>query len=242
MSGIANHENCLNIHPKVAICISTRNRPSEFNICYQEWKKAVYSEHYNINLFVVDDASDKIYYEADYIFLVRSGIPRVKNKCIELAMDWGAEHIFLVDDDVYPKLGVDSIKPYIESKFNLLCYTFYKPIIQDSNHKFHLKGNGCMMYLNKVIIECIGGFDNEFKLGKYEHTQYFERAHSFGLTPATPGTPFIDIRDSHLLFHSMDEHHEVKRSFSNEEMTDLLNINKEHYYKTRFQTEFIPYK
>jgi hypothetical protein len=40
----------------------------------------------------------------------------------------------------------------------------------------------------------------------------------------------------------MDEHAEVDRTFTPKEQAHLLNVNREHYYKTRFLTKFIPYK
>jgi len=224
---------------KIAICISTRNRPKELAKCIHEWEKHVLCNQ-DTRLFIVDDASDNKYCDADYRFEERAGIPKVKNKCIALAIQWDADHIFLCDDDVWP-LQYDAIRPYIDSPFKILCYTFYKPIMQGESHKYHIKGNGCMIYIHRDVIDSIGGFDIRFGLGKFEHTEYFERAHRFGLIPVK-GFPFIDIANSHELFHSMDEHNEVKRSFSSEEMKELLNRNREHYYKTRFSTEFIPYK
>lgn len=95
-----------------------------------------------------------------------------------------------------------------------------------------------MMYIHRSVVEKIGGFDTEFGLGKYEHTEYYERAHRAGITPH----PFIDIVGSNKLIHSMDEHKEVERTFTDGEMRELLNKNRGHYYNTRFLTKFIDYK
>src|SRR5690606_13367573 len=106
------------------ICITTRNRPEAFHKCWLEWE-CLALEHQNVETFYVDDASDNIYLEGKnvYRFTERVGIPSAKNKSLELAMDWGADHIFLADDDVYP-ISTDAITPYIEAGQHHLCYTF----------------------------------------------------------------------------------------------------------------------
>ena len=77
---------------KIAICISTRNRPEAF----LKTESAIYSLlPPNAEVFVVDDASNPLYYPvADLCFTKRQGIPAVKNKCLELAMESGASHVF----------------------------------------------------------------------------------------------------------------------------------------------------
>src|SRR5690606_8304989 len=191
----------------------------------------------NVAYFVVDDASDILYCNPDYRFSARSGIPRAKNKNLELAIEWGAEHIFLCDDDVYP-ISPDALMPYIKSPHPHLCYTFLPHTRIVDGHKYHALGNGCMMYIQRSVVEKIGGFDTLFSLGKFEHVQYSHRAHAAGLIPH----PFIDVVGSDKLFHSMDEHNEISRTFTQQEQEHLLNVNREHYYKTRFSTKFIPYK
>lgn len=225
---------------KIAICISTRNRKEEYNNCLYHWVMALKNCPFEWEIFTVDDASEHIYCKSDHRFLFRSGIPKVKNKCIELAIESGANHIFLVDDDIYPLMGFDSIKHYIDSPHKLMCYTFYPGYISDGKYKYHIKGHGCLMYIHSDVVNTIGGFDTLFGLGKYEHTQYFERASVYGFVPEH--TPFIDLLESKYLFYSMDEHKRIKRSFTDQEMDTLLNENKNHYYKTRYTTEYIPYK
>src|SRR5690606_12406341 len=127
---------------KIAICISTRNRPEAFHKCWHEWECLVL-EHQNVETFYVDDASDTIYVEGKnvYCFSERVGIPRAKNKSLELAMDCGAEHIFLCDDDVYP-ISPHALDPYINSPFKHLCYTFLPHQRIVDGHKYHALGNG----------------------------------------------------------------------------------------------------
>jgi len=224
---------------KIAICITTRNRPREFWDCAFTWVLIV--RKYKAKLFVVNDASDCEYpkgeYYDEFLFDERQGIPRAKNKCLELAMDWGAEHIILCDDDVYP-ISTDALTPYINSPHPHLCYTFLPHTRIVDGHKYHALGNGCMMYIHRSVVEKIGGFDTLLGLGKFEHVQFSHRAHAAGLIPH----PFIDVVGSDKLFHSMDEHNEISRTFTQQEQAHLLNVNRSHYYKTRNLTEFISYK
>src|SRR5690606_19722248 len=48
-------------------------------------------------LFVVDDASETPVEGADYRFEKNVGIARAKNKCLELLMSAGVEHLYLMD-------------------------------------------------------------------------------------------------------------------------------------------------
>lgn len=220
---------------KIAICISTRNRPEAF----LKTESAIYSLlPPNAEVFVVDDASNPLYYPvADLCFTKRQGIPAVKNKCLDLAMESGADHVFLFDDDCYP-IAKDWHLPYVNSPHPHLCYTFLPHTRIVDGHKYHALGNGCMMYIHRSVVEKIGGFDTRLGLGKFEHVQYSHRVHAAGLIPH----PFIDVLGSDKLFHAMDERNEISRTFTQQEQAHLLNVNREHYYKTRFSTKFIPYK
>lgn len=217
----------------IAICITTRNRREAFYTCYQHQ----FRHHPDkVRLYVVDDASAPLYCHGyDYRFRERAGIPRAKNKCLELAMASGAEHIFLFDDDCYP-IAKDWHLPYVNSPYKHLCYTFY----QESgglHHTFHRLGNGCMMYFHRSVIETIGGFDTRFGMGKFEHPHISYRAHAAELIPH----PFIDVVGSDKLLYCLDQDNAVERTMPPDERNALINQNRRHYYETRHSTEFIPY-
>lgn len=209
---------------KIAICITTRNRPEAFERTFVNW---MLRKPINARIFVIDDASDNIYCEADYRFKQRAGIPRAKNKCLELAYKWGAEHIFLSDDDCYP-ISDNWCTPYIESGINHLCYTFtsgwngtpsWNSGYREGNFIIHSLGCGCMMYIKRKCLDTVGGFDESFGLGKYEHVDYSRRIHNAGLTPHK----FMDVIGSDRLFYSMDKKNEVERSFNESERIELLS-------------------
>src|SRR5690606_10124331 len=83
---------------RIGVGITTHNRPEIFAKTLAEMRKHLPP---GAKLVVVDDASKEPVAEADYRFEENAGIARAKNKCLEL-LD-GCEHIFLFDDDCYPR-------------------------------------------------------------------------------------------------------------------------------------------
>lgn len=215
------------------IAITTRNRPECLEKCLLAWG-TYYPE---IRIIIVDDASDVEYCDSDYRFSDRVGIPRAKNKCVELCMMSGAEHIFLVDDDCYPTQR-GGLERYIESGFNHMCYTFYDRGNKTNNGYIHHNvGNGCMMYFHRSIFETIGGFDTNFGLGKHEHNQMSHRCYYNGLIPH----PYIDFIGSSEYFYCLDQGSGHARSFSEEENKQLIDSGKKYSSKTFASKEFISY-
>lgn len=214
----------------ISICITTRNRPTEFAIVL-DWIKLYTTCEYE--LIVVDDASDTIYCDADYRFNERVGIPAAKNKCLELAQ---YDHIFLFDDDTYP-IADGWYLPYINSGKEHLCYTFLAKHKVKKGFKYHTLGNGCMLYVTRKCIDTVGGFDWNYGLGKYEHVDFSRRIHNAGLTESV----FMDIENSSELLYCMDQKKEVERSFSREEMRMLLKNGEKHFQKSRKSKEYIGY-
>lgn len=219
---------------KIAICVTTRNRRNALDKCIEQLSLFMPQ---NSRLFIVDDASEVRVNNADYRFDTRVGIPQAKNKCLELSMDYGADHIFLFDDDIYP-IKNEWEQPYIRSEYKHLCFTFLPSYAIDETHKKHHLGNGCMLYIHKDVIKTIGGFDISFGLGKYEHTQFSHRAKAAGFCP----TPYVDVINSGTLFHSMDQYNEVDRTFTLQEMSNLLKEGKKHFHNTLNDLSYYGYK
>lgn len=218
----------------VFIAISVWNR---FNESLHSLRKHDEFLPQNARIVVVQDGGSGHNLLANYVFPKRSGIPAVKNKCLELAMESDADHFFLFDDDCHP-ISPDWHLPYVESPFPHLCFIYLPASHNDGIHKFHSLPNGCGMYIHRSVVEKIGGFDTAFGLGKYEHVHFSNRCYAAGLIPE----PFIDIIGSDKLLYAMDSRKEVSRSFSSEEDLSLIQSGRSHFYKTRFSTDFIPYK
>lgn len=199
-------------------------------------------------IFIVDDASENGNIMANYRFPERVGIPSVKNKCIELAYDWGADYFFLSDDDCYPIAPF--AEAYINSGIHHLSYSFTEPydstsartrkIVKHNGKDFYSysKPNGCMKFFTRHAIDAIGGYDTRYGLGMYEDVEITRRAYNAGLTPF----PNMDIIGSDKLFHSMDRFKEVERTFSKKERSDLTNKGAGLWDRTKNSKEYTDFR
>lgn len=233
------------IKPKIAVAISTRNRPVEFLNSISHWALTDYD---NIEFFIVDDASSEVYVNSSHRFEERAGIPKVKNKCLELAYNSGAEHIFLVDDDIFP-IDKDWYRPYINSGKNHLSFCFEESygetprryrlgVTSDEKFAIYSGGNGCLMYFNRNCVETVGGYDEQLGLGYYEHNDLSRRINNAGLTSFI----YMDVANSKELFYSMDQHGTVERNASPEERELQIRANMAYFESRRLSSEFIEFR
>lgn len=173
-------------------------------------------------IIVVDDASQTPVRISDtfvYRFDENVGIARAKNKCLELLSD--CDHIFLFDDDTYP-IAPHWYAPYIYSPEHHLMYLFDKwssgvpvgddaIVYRDADHKAHHHARGCMMYIDRIGLATVGGFDVRYGKAMNEHLDWSMRIHNAGLTTFK----YMDVANSEQLIYSMDQHQEVKTSIQN---------------------------
>ena len=144
----------------IAVCITTRNR-------YEVFKKTLFMHGKfrpdNSSLFVVDDASDKpIRIGGNFFrFDENVGVATAKNKCLELADKWGADHIFLFDSDCHP-ISPDWHLPYINSGQKHLMYNFRLPnkpktdmqeIHRDDKITAWTHTRGALLYIHRSVLD-----------------------------------------------------------------------------------------
>lgn len=194
-------------------------------------------------LVIVDDASKVPVIGATYRFDVNVGISVAKNKCLELLDD--CDHIFLFDDDCYPK-KIDWHKPYTQSGLNHLSFTFDRladgrlngneKIDEIDNFNIFNNPCGCMLYINRKCLDVVGGFDTAYKRYGFEHGDFSRRVYNNGLTPHL----FMDIKNSLELFHSMDYHKRINTTVKNK--MEFREANKKLYIKNKDSKEYMPYK
>lgn len=174
------------------------------------------------------------------------GIAKAKNQCLAQLDD--CEHIFLLDDDVFP-IKHSWYMPYIDSGINHLSFTFshLHNGMTNGNRKFegeHMDCNrfqnpcGCMMYLTKKCLETVGGFDERFIGWGYEHVDYSRRIFNAGLTPY----PFMDVKNSLSLLHSMDHYREVQSSVEPMQRAGFIKHNRPLYEQGVNSREYCKYK
>jgi hypothetical protein len=174
--------------------------------------------------------------EAKIVTVDCKGIAKAKNMCLALLDD--CEHIFLMDDDTFPIVD-NWHEPYINAGIPNLCYTFNRKVLSVKNGiKEHELPCGCMIYINRKCLDVVGGFDENFEGYAYEHVNYSQRVCNSGLQYA----PFLDVVDSHLLIHSMDEHKQITSSVSHQDRSDGILANRNLFMKNRDSKEWKPYK
>jgi glycosyltransferase involved in cell wall biosynthesis len=162
---------------------------------------------------VVDDASTKPLASATFRFDQQVGIARAKNKCIELLIDAGCDELFLLDDDCYP-IADGWTDLYVNHPEPHLCDLFKDPdhrgkplttpdtIYDDGRTVAYTHPRGCMLYLNRSVIEACGGERTIFGVGGREHVEYSLRINHTGLTT----NAFQDAVGSSDYVYSIDEH------------------------------------
>ena len=197
----------------VGIGITTHNRRDIAERTIEYIKK----HSKGCKIVVVDDASDTPYPNADYNFKNNVGIAKAKNKCIELLIEAGCTELFLFDDDCYP-ICDDWYNGYIRSPEPHLSYTWWilgngkrnnNIFLHEYNgHNVYYSPCGCMIYINKAVIDKVGGFNEQFEKYGHEHVEYSQRVNNVGLTTYA----FMDIIGSEKVFYSHDYHSEIKSS------------------------------
>lgn len=225
---------------KIGVAITTHNRRDTALQTVATWKTMLPD---GAIIIVVDDASVEPYPNADYRFDFNVGIAKAKNKCIELLIERGCDELFLADDDCYPT-SPDWWKAYVESPHPLLSYTFSvvakripngnQLIKKDGLHKWYSNPCGCMVYVNKILVDTIGGYDVEYALYGDEHLDYAIRAKNAGLIPYA----YMDV--SNPLFYCIDQIGNNRTSRS--DTAAQLYISRRRLNQQKDSKAFLPYK
>jgi len=227
----------------IGIGITTHNR----NKLVAETYAKITALSPDAKIIVVDDASNEpVTLSGEvYRFNENVGIARAKNKCLELLAD--CDHIFLFDDDTYP-IADNWWVPYTESSESHLMYCFKdwangKPVgdddivYSDNKHVAHSHARGCMLYVKRNVLDVVGGMAVQFGKAMDEHGDWSNRIHNAGLTTFK----HMDVIDSDLLIHSMDQHQEVSSSISQADRTDGIVRNHTLLKERADSTEYAPY-
>ena len=205
---------------KIAIGITTTpNRSDIANYNLKKWQDLLPE---NAVIFINCDTEYK-------------GISIAKNEVLKHCYESGAEHLFICDDDIFPKqLGWEL--PYINSGLNHACWNYDRQVIDNSNNAYDvlITPNGCMLYLTRQTIDKVGGWDTEFQGWSYEHVNLSDRVFNNGLTPAR----YIDVANTKGLF----ELSECASSVSDSVKCLSIPINHSLYQQKFYSKEFKHFK
>lgn len=226
----------------IGIGVTVHNRHETANVTIANIKKRLPK---GALLVIVDDNSEIPYPNATFRFEEQAGIAKAKNKCFELLDE--CEHIFLLDDDCWPKVDGWE-KPYIESKHPHLMYIFseFSNGRPNGNRKSHeiedavIFANpcGCMIYYHHSCLDAVGGMDEEYGIWGFDHPDHSVRIHNAGLTPYK----FMDVKGSDDLFFSYDKEQTIERSVPASVRNKHIATNQRKYNQLGRSTKFIPYK
>ncbi|MCZ7839696.1 glycosyltransferase [Leclercia adecarboxylata] len=221
---------------RIGIAITTHNRPDVLKRAIEQHMKHLPADAL---IVVIDDGSLSPAKVPDGIRLIRHetarGIASSKNSCIELLMAAGCDHLFLFDDDTYP-VSDNWWNPYIDSEQPHLMYMWGKEVIfRDGNIVGYQRPKGCMLYVERRVIERIGGMDPAFGRWGFEHESWSDRIHNAGFTTCR----YQDVENSSGLFYAADEKGAVESSVpENVRLESLPHLAEQK----RYSSEYVSYR
>ncbi|WP_159794483.1 glycosyltransferase family 2 protein [Puerhibacterium puerhi] len=227
------------VAPRIGVAITTRNRHDVLARALDAWRQYLPA---GAVMFVVDDASDKPVDGADYRFDERAGIAAAKNKSIELLMDADVEHLFLFDDDAWPKVA-DWWRPYVEGPEPHYAHSWDLVEHYRDEHvvSTHAVG-GTVLYLERRVVDEVGGMDPAF--GKYgrEHVNLSDRIFARGLT--TFRYQDVPAATDGELFYELDRHErgKVQSTATQDDLRWDQGEGRQQWIDRRHETVFVPYR
>ncbi len=228
----------------IAVAITTRNR---WEILASNL--TAFKEHTpdDVPILVWDDGSDQIPDDWDTRFGLdgsgyNEGIARAKNHCLEWLYNTGKTHLFLFDDDAFPLVDewwvpyANSPEPHLMRIFPDLAgpkkLNDIKLIYGDPQHHAYTGARGLMLYVERRVLDVVGGMDPIYGKWGYEHGDWSNRIHNAGLTTWR----FADVANGGDLIFSLDEHERVDRGTVPAERKEMVKRNIE-IYRERFHSK-----
>ena len=211
--------------PVVGVAISTHQRPDILARALTHWAKYMPDV-----LVVVNDVNG-------------DGVAATKNRSIAALMDAGCDHLFLADDDIWP-IRAGWAQPYVNDPEPHLmhCWGTSRLIGDDGHYTMWSWPRGVLLYVERRVIDRVGGMRLEFGRWGGEHGEWSRRIHNAGLTRhefadltrARRGTWMaLDYSKAHRSTVSAEE-----RRASNE------RVRGEHGLMARFRgsSDFVDYR
>lgn len=190
--------------PKRGVGITTHNRRDVFNECIKHWLQ---HRPDDCTIVVVDDGSDIPVPPIPGVRVIRheyaKGIAMAKNKCLAELSD--CEHIWLSDDDTWCVVDGWNV-PYEESPQPHLMFQWVgrgrHRLTHDDGQHFALGfPRGVMLYVERRVVDVVGGMNTSYGAHGGEHVEFSQRIHDVRLTHY----PFADVKGSHQLWYSRDK-------------------------------------
>lgn len=234
---------------RFGVAVSHYNRPAVLAATLKKIKQ--YSPP-GIPIVVVDDGSRIAPKVPEGVTLIRhktnQGIPATKNRCLAELMDTGVEHLFLFDDDTHPTAEnwwlpyVSNVEPHLQYSWTRFArdgaaVPGMDEVLCDPgmNLVAYTHSMGCMLYVERKVVEGIGGMRWEFGRGYEEHLEWSERIHAAGFTLFT----HQDVIGAEL--YAGDEHYSVSRSVAAPARAELVETNARLRESLRGSSDYVEY-
>lgn len=232
--------------PTIAVGITTRDRPQVLT----ETLVAFRAHSPEIPIVVVDDGSTSPVSVSGATVIrhgTSQGIPAAKNRCIAELMKLGAQHLFLFDDDTRPN-HPDWWRPYVESPEPHLQHSWLhfangkqvermKVLHSDDRLTAYAWSMGCMLYLDRDVVNRVGGMREDFAPAMHEHIEYSQRIHNAGLTSFA----FQDVPNSEHLIYAADRFQKVASSIQMKDRRAQLQRNDALLDRFAGDASYVPY-
>lgn len=225
---------------RIGVAITTQNRRDILEQSIHNWKLHLPP---GSPLVVVDDASNNPVQDMDGVVVARhdsmKGIAASKNRCLAELMSLNMDHLLLADDDAWPidsrwaDIYVNDPMPHL-----MHCWGSKRHIRSDGRYSYWTHPRGVLLYVDRRVVDAVGGMRLEFGRWGGEHVEWSRRIHAAGFTPE----PFMDTVRSTGLWECLDytRRHESTVSAADRASTkDLRNSLASRFAGSR---EFVPYR
>lgn len=181
----------------IGIGISTRNRPRVLEWTLRHFEE--FPSRYKSVIVVVDDNSTDenkeknfeicMRYNIDYIYNhSRKGVAKTKNICGKALEQLNCKHIFLFDDDTFPRAkNWDFQFIFASEKSKIQHFSYIREVDhikmadRTSYAERYLDCMGCLCFFTKEAWKQLKGFDESYGLFGFEHADISQRAWKAGL-------------------------------------------------------------
>lgn len=142
-------------------------------------------------------------------FRGRCGVAANKNTGIEALMDAGVIDLFLCDDDTWPR-SRESVEDHLRCPLphSMVCWGLHRRPHRTPEYVAWAWPRGVLLYVEREVVEEVGGMIEEFGQGGHEHVEFSRRIHQAGITRVPFGSPLsnYDRRalGAHRLWHAED--------------------------------------
>ena len=168
---------------KIGVGIITYNRPDYYKQVYESIPKN------EINfLVIINDGNNSYVSPKDANLVVHNnkqlGVAASKNKALKELINFGCEHLFIIEDDIIiknPKVFQEYIKAANSTGIHHLCYEkvaengknlkFVHKQPDGTKIGFYHNPQGAFMYINANLIKKLGYFDENY-INAFEHIDF----------------------------------------------------------------------